>query len=463
MNASYTENKKYFFMLYKKKYIFNLIFSFTLVPLSFGWTGNGTEESPWILPNSYGNNAKYHLNIDGYYKASYANTLSTGTGEYTMLSGVSFWNRGENYEGKSATVFDNDASKFTVKGRLDTSSSSDDFTMYIDAGVLLAFIGSHSSNAGIKTEANTVIDGISHFFDYAVVTVARRNLTLNGTFSFWSDSTENGMIVESNGNFINNGTITFQRGSYLNILGTLENNGSIIFTRDTSTYVRGNFKSQNDLSLYNLYLSSNGVIDHYGGGELRINQTSEIYGKLNVTGNLVLQGNTYIYSNPVVFEASMPDSALILQDSNLDLRQSGNNSFKNSQDNNVSLVSIEDSSNKIILGNNTQTFSELLINNSTLTIELSDPLAKFIVSGEVNGINDYRIVIVNFSEDSIFFGNIGDNFDLGCISALDSYGNDLGKLHSVNGWLTLIPEPSIYAFAMGFLTFGFAILKRRFI
>ena len=58
-------------MLYKKKYIFNLIFSFTLVPLSFGWTGNGTEESPWILPNSYGNNAKYHLNIDGYYKASY--------------------------------------------------------------------------------------------------------------------------------------------------------------------------------------------------------------------------------------------------------------------------------------------------------------------------------------------------------------------------------------------------------
>ena len=90
--------------------------------------------------------------------------------------------------------------------------------MYIDAGVLLAFIGSHSSNAGIKTEANTVIDGISHFFDYAVVTVARRNLTLNGTFSFWSDSTENGMIVESNGNFINNGTITFQRGSYLNIL-----------------------------------------------------------------------------------------------------------------------------------------------------------------------------------------------------------------------------------------------------
>ena len=305
-----------------------------------------------------------------------------------MLSGVSFWNRGENYEGKSATVFDNDASKFTVKGRLDTSSSSDDFTMYIDAGVLLAFIGSHSSNAGIKTEANTVIDGISHFFDYAVVTVARRNLTLNGTFSFWSDSTENGMIVESNGNFINNGTITFQRGSYLNIVGTLENNGSIIFTRDTSTYVRGNFKSQNDLSLYNLYLSSNGVIDHYGGGELRINQTSKIYGKLNVTGNLVLQGNTYIYSNPVVFEASMPDSALILQDSNLDLRQSGNNSFKNSQDGNVSLVSIEDSSNKIILGNNTQTFSELLINNSTLTIELSGPLAKFIVSGEVNGIND---------------------------------------------------------------------------
>lgn len=442
-----------------KKYIFNLLFSLSLASLSFGWTGEGTEENPWILPNE-----ECHIDADGYYGASYINTLSTGTGVYTMLKGLSFWNYGNNYEGDYATVFKNNASRFDFRCRLDLGSSTDDFTMHMDAGNLLAFSGASSSSlAGIKTEANSIIDGISHFFEYAVVTVARRNLTLNGTFSFWSDRTGNGMVVDSAGHFTNNGAITFQRGSYLNVRGAFENNGTLVFTKDTTADIRGTFTSSKDLSFYNLYLYSGGVVNHNSGGELRIRQTSEIYGKLNITGNLVLSGDTYIHSNPVIFEASMPDSAIILQDSNLDLRQSGSNSFKNSQDGGVRLVSIEDSANRIILGNSTQTFSELLVNDSTLTIELSNSLAKFMVSGDVNGVDDYRIVIINFSEGGVFFGNLGDNFDLGRISALDSYGNDLGSIYNDNGWLTLIPEPSGYAICFGILALCFVMFKRKIV
>ena len=109
------------------------------------------------------------------------------------------------------------------------------------------------------------------------------------------------------------------------------------------------------------------------------------------------------------------------------------------------------------LGNNTA-FASLELNGADLTL---DALSPFIVNGDIWGDGDYHLIINNFSEGRVYIGSLDEDFDLSRVIALDEYGNDLGKIFYVHGYLSLVPEASTYALVLGIFSLSWIVCRRR--
>ena len=84
-----------------------------------------------------------------------------------------------------------------------------------------------------------------------------------------------------------------------------------------------------------------------------------------------------------------------------------------------------------------------------------------VVNGDIWGDGDYHLIINNFSEGRVYIGSLDEDFDLSRVIALDEYGNDLGKIFYVNGYLSLVPEASTYALVLGIFSLSWIVCRRR--
>ena len=316
---------------------------------------------------------------------------------------------------------------------------------------------SASYGASLVYAANGSVSGTALFSNWASLSVVNGyNMENLGSIRFIDTdktSAENSFLIGLGSSVINKGAVEIQRGT-LNLSGSFTNEGSLSLSTNSEVYLHSSAKFlsavKQGLNIYNLYTESSSTLTQSSAEILQINNYAHIEGRLETGGNLLLNDGEFILEGSIRIGGD-----IVLSNASVDFVGSD---IKTSDGALVGLILAEGTENTIgYLGNNTA-FASLELNGADLTL---DALSPFIVNGDIWGDGDYHLIINNFSEGRVYIGSLDEDFDLSRVIALDEYGNDLGKIFYVNGYLSLVPEASTYALVLGIFSLSWIVCRRR--
>lgn len=413
---------------------------------AFALSGSGTEDDPFFLSGVDVYNKDVVISQSGYYETGVRTNsiVAMDGGDYKFIvrdvvTG-SFTNLG--YSLFSSTA-------------LRVNSGDANF------GNLTEFVGSSTSHsydrASFTYQANGSISGTALFYNWADLTVvdgySLENLGNIRFLDIGDTDANNYILVARRSSFTNKGLIEIQRG-FLDLRGNFTNEGSLLLSANSEVYLHSSAKFlstvKQGLNIYNLYTESASTLTQSSAEILQVNNYAHIEGRLETGGNLLLNDGEFILEGSIRIGGD-----IVLSNASVDFVGSD---IKTSDGALVGLVLAEGTENTIgYLGNNTA-FASLELNGADLTL---DALSPFIVNGDIWGDGDYHLIINNFSEGRVYIGSLDEDFDLSRVIALDEYGNDLGKIFYVNGYLSLVPEASTYALVLGIFSLSWIVCRRR--
>lgn len=410
---------------------------------AFALSGNGTQDDPFFMYGVDIYNKDVSISESGYYKPAHRmnSLVAMEGGDYRfVISGMqtgSFTNLGH-------SLFD------SISLRIDSGNSN--------FGNLTEFMGSSASHgASLVYAANGSVSGTALFSNWASLSVVNGyNIENLGSIRFIDTdktSAENSFLIGLGSSVINKGAVEIQRGT-LNLSGSFTNEGSLSLSTNSEVYLHSSAKFlstvKQGVNIYNLYTESASTLTQSSAEILQINNYAHIEGRLETGGNLLLNDGEFILEGSIRIGGD-----IVLSNASVDFIGGDIKTFDDAL---VGLILAEGTENTIgYLGNNTA-FASLELNGADLTL---DALSPFIVNGDIWGDGDYHLIINNFSEGRVYIGSLDEDFDLSRVIALDEYGNDLGKIFYVNGYLSLVPEASTYALVLGIFSLSWIVCRRR--
>lgn len=409
------------------------------------FVGEGTLEKPYSFYGEDAEDAIISVSWNGYYRLGFRMSSFTAMagGDYRFIHGMqtgSFTNLGH-------STFD--------AGTLRIDSGDANF------GNLTEFVGSSTSHsydgASFIYQANGSISGTALFYNWADLTVVGGYSLENlGNIRFLDTgdaNADNYILVAQKSSFTNKGLIEIQRGS-LDLRGNFTNEGSLSLSANSEVYLHGSAKLlstvKQGLNIYNLYTGSSSSFIQTSAETLQINNYADIEGSLDTAGDLLLNDGEFTLRG-----SCKVGGDIVLSNAIVDFV---GDDIKTSDGALVGLVLAEGTKNTINYLNYKSEFASLELNGADLILDALNP---FIVTGEAWGGGDYHLIINNFTEGRVFIGSLDDEFDLSRVIALDKNGNDLGGVHYLNGYLTLVPEASTCALVFGLLSLSLAVGRGR--
>lgn len=410
---------------------------------AFALSGSGTEDDPFFMYGVDIYNKDVSISESGYYKPAHRmnSLVAMEGGDYRfVISGMqtgSFTNLGH-------SLFD------SISLRIDSGNSN--------FGNLTEFMGSSASHgASLVYAANGSISGTALFYNWADLTVvdgySLENLGNIRFLDIGDTDANNYILVARRSSFTNKGLIEIQRG-FLDLRGNFTNEGSLLLSANSEVYLRASAKLSSivkqGLKIYNLHTESTSTLTQTSVETLQINNYARIEGSLETSGDLLLNDGEFNLRG-----SCKVGGDIVLSNASVDFVGSD---IKTSDGALVGLVLAEGTKNTINYLNYKSEFASLELNGADLTL---DALSPFIVNGDIWGDGDYHLIINNFSEGRVYIGSLDEDFDLSRVIALDEYGNDLGKIFYVNGYLSLVPEASTYALVLGIFSLSWIVCRRR--
>ena len=413
---------------------------------AFALSGSGTQDDPFFMYGVDIYNKDVSISESGYYKPAHRmnSLVAMEGGDYRfVISGMqtgSFTNLGH-------SLFD------SISLRIDSGNSN--------FGNLTEFVGSSTSHsydrASFTYQANGSISGTALFYNWADLTVvdgySLENLGNIRFLDIGDTDANNYILVARRSSFTNKGLIEIQRG-FLDLRGNFTNEGSLLLSANSEVYLRASAKLSSivkqGLKIYNLHTESASTLTQTSVETLQINNYARIEGSLETSGDLLLNDGEFNLRG-----SCKVGGDIVLSNASVDFVGSD---IKTSDGALVGLVLAEGTKNTINSLNYKSAFAILEVNGADLTLDALNP---FIVDGDIWGYADYHLIINNFSEGRVYIGSLDEDFDLSRVIALDEYGNDLGKIFYVNGYLSLVPEASTYALVLGIFSLSWIVCCRR--
>jgi len=413
---------------------------------AFALSGSGTQDDPFFMYGVDIYNKDVSISESGYYKPAHRmnSLVAMEGGDYRfVISGMqtgSFTNLGH-------SLFD------SISLRIDSGNSN--------FGNLTEFMGSSASHsydrASFTYQANGSISGTALFYNWADLTVvdgySLENLGNIRFLDIGDTDANNYILVARRSSFTNKGLIEIQRG-FLDLRGNFTNEGSLLLSANSEVYLRASAKLSSivkqGLKIYNLHTESASTLTQTSVETLQINNYARIEGSLETSGDLLLNDGEFNLRG-----SCKVGGDIVLSNASVDFVGSD---IKTSDGALVGLVLAEGTKNTINYLNYKSEFASLELNGADLTLDALNP---FIVNGDIWGDGDYHLIINNFSEGRVYIGSLDEDFDLSRVIALDEYGNDLGKIFYVNGYLSLVPEASTYALVLGIFSLSWIVCRRR--
>lgn len=418
---------------------------FSTLTSAVTFVGEGTLEKPYFFYGEDAEDAIISVSWNGYYRLGFRMSSFTAMegGDYRFIGGMrtgSFTNLGH-------STFD--------AGTLLIDSGDANF------GNLTEFVGSSTSHshdsASFSYKANGSISGTALFYNWADLTVvdgySLENLGNIRFLDIGDTDANNYILVALRSSFTNKGLIEIQRGS-LDLRGNFTNEGSLSLSANSEVYLRASAKLSSivkkGLKIYNLRTESASTLTQTSVETLQINNYARIEGSLETAGDLLLNDGEFNLRG-----SCKVGGDIVLSNAIVDFV---GDDIKTSDGALVGLVLAEGTKNTINYLNYKSEFASLELNGADLILDALNP---FIVTGEAWGGGDYHLIINNFTEGRVFIGSLDDEFDLSRVIALDKNGNDLGGVHYLNGYLTLVPEASTCALVFGLLSLSLAVGRGR--
>ncbi len=423
------------------------------------FSGGGLSDNPWNIPNDPSQDIM--LDQSGYYRGGNARSLSTAdTGDFVIV------NNNMQLSADAEIALDNRGDSLTLSERSLLMYGLQEKNTTTNMGKLTEFIGfvgsDYNAESSFIWRASGAITGVANFKDRAslVVDSGGYRVTNSGNISFLSDPAVDGenysntLRVSKTSSFINDGSILMESKGVLDVGGSFTNNAQLTLRQGSKMLVRNGAEfvsnSEGTMDIFDLVLETGSTFKSASTDTLKVFGSSQFEGALSTNGSLRLSGDVVFLEEITLGEGGVIE----LADVDMDLQSDRIGTVEGQQ---VGIVLQDGSSNHLDIAVMAPEFASLELNNADLTIDIYD---EFIIAGEVSGYGDYQLVINNFNEGKVAFASIADDFDMSRVVLKDGSGNILGNAYYADGYVTLIPEPAHYAFAMALLSMLLAYYRR---
>ena len=319
----------------------------------------------------------------------------------------------------------------------------------------------HTADLNIGYGANVTWNGAIRFAEYGALNVWEQgSFTQNGNVTLAAKSASNAggiiNIVEGGTYTIKSGSITMNKGSNLNIAGTLSTSSNLTF-------------------------DGNGIVTSTGtlqqtAGELKITDSSvslsgsarwEIGSKLTIGSSTGKATLTTTDTSKILLTTG---GKVMVLDSNSTLNLGTKNAIvgydtTTGQESTIAVVISGDTSHTLNISANQEFMYFNLLAGSAIDITITDGAKLRFTDGKnLQFGNNSSMRIFDYKDEQVWVGtndSVREKIEQ-YVTLYDAEKNLLGNATVVNGWIALaVPEPAEWAMILGSLALGFAIYRRR--